>query len=65
MLPVTHSSPELYAAAFLENQDICPGEIAAHPGVRGAIIKAAKDIAELGVLAALSPITLELNPSGN
>ena len=65
MLPVTHSEAEFYAAAFVDNRDIFPGEIAAHPGVRSAIIDAAKNIAEFGVLAALSPIKLDLNPSGN
>ena len=65
MLPPTDSSAEDYAAAFLDNQEIFPSEIAAHPEVRSAIIKAAKDIAEFGVLTALSPIKLDLNPSGN
>jgi len=57
MLPETDSSAEDYAAAFLDNQDVFPSEIAAHPELRSAIIKAAKDIAEFGVLTALSPIT--------
>ena len=65
MLPPTDSSAEDYAAAFLDNQEIFPSEIAAHPEVRSAIIKSAKDIAEFGVLTALSPIKLDLNPSGN